>query len=149
METNRYHRLRLALTLSLMGGSFLGCGPRVTISTGTTIGLKASPGDGSTRPPQVTLGYKRAETSLVPTAGKEASSSTDAFSTLAAVYFKTEWFGKTELRSFIGTGHAARDIQANETKTEKAGARGIDLHGAGEESTSEFWDQVLDGQLNR
>jgi len=88
-----------------------GCGPRVILTTGTTLGLKATPGDGQTRPPQVTLGYKRAELALVPTSGKGATTNSDAASTLAAFYFSTEWFGKTELSSFIGTGHAARDIQ--------------------------------------
>jgi hypothetical protein len=83
----------------------------VFISTGTTIGLKATPGDGQTRLPQVTFGYKRAELALVPTAGTHATDTEDAFSTLAAFYFSTQWFGETELSSFIGTGYAAQNIQ--------------------------------------
>lgn len=98
----------LALSLLLV---LTGCGTgRVIISTGTTIGLKATPGDG-TRPPQVTFGYKRAEASIVPTRGEAVSGDTDAFSTLVAFHFQTQFFGKTELDSFISTGGAARDIQ--------------------------------------
>ena len=93
-----------------------GCGPRVLIATGTTLGLKATPGDGQSRPPQVTLGYKRAEVALVPTDGKKATQGSDAYSVLAVFDFRSEWFGKTELASFIGSGNAARDIQG-----EKAG----------------------------
>lgn len=110
-----------------------GCAPRVNIATGTTIGLKASPGDAATRPPQITLGYKRAEAAFVPTEGKKVTASstedatkasgvqagqssggaaTDAYSTLAAFYFETAWFGDTQIASFIATGFAARDIQA-------------------------------------
>jgi hypothetical protein len=100
-----------AMMLGILISALSGCGPRVIISTGTTIGLKATPGDGSTRPPQVTFGYKRAETALVPTAGSKATKVEDAFSTLAALYFETRWFGKTELRSFVGTGIAAQEVQ--------------------------------------
>jgi hypothetical protein len=89
-----------------------GCGTsRVIIATGTTIGLKATPGDGTSRPPQVTFGYKRAESAIVPTKGGVANDTTDAFSTLAAIHFETEFFGRTELDSFIGTGAAAIAIQ--------------------------------------
>ena len=66
------------LTLLMVLVSVAGCAPRVNLSTGTTIGLKATPGHGNTRPPQVMLGYKRAELSLVPTEGKGATSDTDA-----------------------------------------------------------------------
>jgi hypothetical protein len=90
------------------------CQPHVIISTGTTLGLKATPGDGESRPPQVTLGYKRAEVALVPTNGDAAhEKGTDAFSTLAAFDFRTRWFGQTELSSFIATGLTARDIQGD------------------------------------
>lgn len=92
-----------------------GCS-RVTIVTGTTLGIKATPGDGNTQPPQVTLGYKRAETALIPTEGKKATrdasgGGVEAYSTLAAFFLQTAWFGDTEVASFISTGHAARDIQ--------------------------------------
>jgi hypothetical protein len=88
------------------------CGPRVVIVTGTTLGLKATPGDGNTRPPQVTLGYKRAEAAIVPTNGMAATrDGSDAFSTMAAFDFRTRWFGQTELSSFVGTGFAVREIQ--------------------------------------
>jgi hypothetical protein len=89
------------------------CTPRVNLITGTTIGLKATPGDGNTRPPQVVLGYKRAELSLVPTKGDGAKDISDAASTLAAIHFSTRWFGHTELDSFIATGPAARLIVAS------------------------------------
>jgi hypothetical protein len=88
-----------------------GCGPRVLIVTGTTLGLKATPGDGETRPPQVTLGYKRAETAIVPTKGEFGTANSDAYSVLAAFDFRSAWFGKTELASFIASGNAARKIQ--------------------------------------
>ena len=104
-------RCLTSLGLCMLVALTAGCGPRVTVTTGTTIGLKATPGDGYTRPPQVTFGYKRAELALVPTVGTHATATEDAFSTLAAFYFSTEWFGQTELSSFIGTGHAARRIQ--------------------------------------
>jgi len=98
----------------------VGCGPRILIATGTTLGLKATPGDGQSRPPQVTLGYKRAEVALVPTAGHKATRSSatspvdqDAFSTMAAFDFETRWFGKTELSSFIATGFAAHELPTN------------------------------------
>jgi len=104
---------RFGLGLLLLSAA--ACGPRVVISTGTTIGLKATPGDGYTRPPQVTLGYKRAELALVPTKGVKATAANDAYSTLAAIHFDTQWFGKTELESFLVTGIAAREIQGVRT----------------------------------
>lgn len=100
----------LALLVVLLSAA--GCAPRVNLATGTTIGLKASPGDGNTRPPQVTLGYKRAELSLVPTEGKGATADTDAASTLASIHFSTKWFGHTELDSFIATGVGAQKLVA-------------------------------------
>ncbi len=88
-----------------------GCGtPRVNLITGTTIGLKATPGDGQTRPPQVMLGYKRGEVALVPTSGNGATETTDAQSALASFHFSTRWFGHTEIDSFIATGNAARHL---------------------------------------
>jgi hypothetical protein len=110
--------------------SLFGCGPRVNIVTGTTVGLKVSPGDGNTRPPQITFAYKRAEVALIPTEGKKATkgssgdaSDGDAYSTLAAVYYETAWFGKTQIASFIATGHAARDIQEIDTSFSEAFAQ--------------------------
>jgi hypothetical protein len=117
----------------ILGAS--GCS-HVVIATGTTLGLKATPGDGETRPPQVTFGYKRAELAMVPTKrgtatkcpapgavaapidpadGSETPAApcqeTEAFSTLASFFFETQWFGRTEVESFIATGHAAKEIQ--------------------------------------
>lgn len=109
---------RLAVTSLLVTPVALGACSRVIIATGTTIGLKATPGDGETRPPQVTLGYKRAEIALVPTnEGKSthhdpaAAGDVDALSTLAAFFMSTEWFGDTRVQSFIATGHAAQELQ--------------------------------------
>jgi len=106
----------------LLGGVALlatACGPRVVIVTGTTLGLKATPGDGNSRPPQVTLGYKRAEAAIVPTNGAVSmKDGTDAFSTMAAFDFRTRWFGETELASFVGTGFAVREIQDDANGTE-------------------------------
>jgi hypothetical protein len=119
---------------------------RVVIVTGTTLGLKATPGDGQSRPPQVTLGYKRGEFALVPTKGTAAqrcpddaaatddTKCTDAFSTLTAFDFRTRWFGSTELSSFVATGFAARDLQA-----EDAAAPGVRATAPGENAfTTEF-----------
>jgi hypothetical protein len=100
----------LFTTLLVMLVSVPGCGPRVNLSTGTTIGLKVTPGDGNTRPPQVTLGYKRAELSLVPVEGNGATADTDAASTLASLHFSTAWFGHTELDSFIASGWATQQL---------------------------------------
>jgi hypothetical protein len=120
---NRTKTLSSGLLLASLWGLALfitGCAtqqPRVTVVTGTTIGLKASSGDGNTQPPQVTFAYKRSELALIPTKGGVAvkkdtpPAGSDAFSTLVAFFFSTEWFGKTEVDSFIATGHAARDIQ--------------------------------------
>ena len=104
-------RLVALAVLSLALAGCTGSTSRVIISTGTTIGLKASPGDGTTRPPQVTFGYKRAEGAIIPTKGDAAEMPHDAFSTLGAFHFETEFFGRTALDSFIGTGKAALAIQ--------------------------------------
>ncbi len=107
----------LALTLLAAGCA---TGPRMTIATGTSIGLQATPGDAQTRPPQVTFAYKRSELAIVPTgqarAKKKNSDNSDAYSSFAVVDFKTKWFKDTELRQFVASGHAARDIQ--ETNSE-------------------------------
>jgi hypothetical protein len=101
----------LALTLFTTG-----CSPRVIVVTGTTVGLKATPGDGQTRPPQLVVGYKRAETAVIPVEGGGADQATgrDAASTVASFYLKHEWTATTEIRSFIGTGFAARKIVGSE-----------------------------------
>jgi hypothetical protein len=100
------------------------CGtPRVHVTTGTTIGLKATPGDGQTRPPSVVIGYKRAEVALVPTTGEGASVETDAASTLASLHFSTRWFGHTELDSFIATGRAATPLVKSESQFSQEMAR--------------------------
>jgi hypothetical protein len=97
------------------------CGTRVITTTGTTLGLKASPGDGQTRPPQVTFGYKRAEASIIPTKGTGATKEkNDAYSTLSTFYFNSRWFGDTHIASFIGTGFAARDIVDDGTSFKQA-----------------------------
>ncbi len=121
MISHTYQKVALIGFLGLIVISLTACGPRILVSTGTTLGLKATPGDGYTQPPQVTFGYKRAEVAFVPTKIQLATSSAgnegtkidgkDAFSVLAAVHFKTTWFGDTNLQSFVGTGIAARDVQ--------------------------------------
>jgi hypothetical protein len=107
--TIRYARIAVvAVTAALPVAA---CGPRLNVITGTTVGLKASPGDGSTTPPQVTLAYKRAEGALVPTAGNSSTKDTsDTYSALTAYFLKTSWFGATTLESVISTGHAARNL---------------------------------------
>ena len=51
-------------TLLLMAG----CGgqDRVIVTTGTQVGLEATPGDATTQAPSVSFGYKRVELALVP-----------------------------------------------------------------------------------
>lgn len=131
------------------------CSPRVTVVTGTTIGLKATPGnpDGG-RPPQVTLGYKRAEVALVPTAEAQARrrngtdvprapttgqapvvENSDAYSTLASVFFETTWFDRTEIASFISTGFAARALVAPDDQAADAAALGRVLPSDGHDET--------------
>lgn len=120
---------RLVCTLVLSALAAGGCS-RVVIATGTTLGMKATPGDATSRPPQVTLGYKRAELALVPTKGGEATDdpksperNNEAYSTLASFFFQTEWFGRTEIESFIATGHAARKIQGEGSRFNSTFAR--------------------------
>ena len=129
---------RTQASVAILVGACLiaGCGPRVLIATGTTLGLKATPGDGQSRPPQVTLGYKRAEAALIPTSGGKATrtspptaDNTDAFSTLAAFDFESVWFGKTELSSFIATGFAAKYIQGEAFQQKFAAATLNDVPG--------------------
>jgi hypothetical protein len=117
--------LRDPLRLALVGVLLVvgGCGPRVFVTTGTLIGLEASPGDGNTQPPSVTFGYKRAELALVPTAGGPATKSQvgggseDAYSTLAVFDLASGWFKKTKIEQFIAAGHAARTVQESPTFT--------------------------------
>ena len=112
-------RLRDPLRLALVGVLLVvaGCGPRVFVTTGTLVGLEASPGDGNTQPPSVIFGYRRAELALVPTGGGPATKreagggSEDAYSTLAVFDLASGWFKKTKIEQFIATGHAARTIQ--------------------------------------
>ncbi len=110
-----------SLMLFLSTAVAFGCGtPRLLVATGTTIGLKATPGDGQASPPQVTLAYKRSEVAVVPTpenpeervaTRRNDTSSDEAFSILSVFGLRTIWFGKTSVRSFIATGHAAREVQ--------------------------------------
>jgi len=100
--------------------ALVGCGPRMNIVTSTNLGLHATPGDGSTQPPQVSIAYKRSEVAVIPAGGGggiDASKSDDPgavdrdlFSAITAYGFQTQWFGKTALDSVIATGHAARTI---------------------------------------
>ena len=112
----------IAVACLVVSAVLAGCGPRVLIATGTTIGLKANPGDPEGgRSPQVTLGYKRAEAALIATKGTGATQNgEDAYSTFASFGFKTEWFGDTELTSFIATGFAARALTAPDVEASGA-----------------------------
>lgn len=126
----------LLVMLTLMGCSE----SRVLVVTGTVVGLEASPGDGSTQPPSVTFGYKRAEVAFVPTATEPADkvakhyppgqgTDSDAYSTLAAFKLAANWFGPTKIEQVIATGHAARIIQETSNEFTRAfleGAAGTD-----------------------
>jgi hypothetical protein len=104
----------MVIALLALGGC--SSSPHVIIATGTTVGIKATPGDGQTQPPQLVLGYKRAETAIIPVDGTGAERATsgvvqkDAASTLASFYMKNQWTSDTQIRSFIGTGFAARSL---------------------------------------
>jgi len=133
-----------ALSIPCLLAGF-GCGPRMNIVTSTTVGLHATPGDGSTQPPQVSLAYKRAEVAVIPTgeggaldgpaataaASDDSASSdpcsqsgSDLFSAVTAFGFQTRWFGKTALDSVIATGHAARRLACAKDGAGKGVARG-------------------------
>jgi hypothetical protein len=129
----------LAPAIGLLALLLSACGPRVIVSTGTTLGLKATPGDGSSRPPQVTLGYKRAELALVPTAGEKSSENQDAYSTLAAFRFETTWFDRTDLHSFIGSGMAAREVQQTASRNGEQPPTLERAPAAAAPSGSSFW----------
>lgn len=62
LSCQRAHRWLLMLGPLLMTA---GCNPSIYFSTGTTVGLEATPPTGET-PPAITFGYKRAELALVP-----------------------------------------------------------------------------------
>ena len=109
--------LAAGVTLLLAGCS---AGPRMTVVTGTVIGLHASPGDGSTKPPAVTFAYKRSEVALIPTAAKPAVSGdttstnrTDTYSAFSVFDADIHWFGGSLIQQFIATGHAARIAVTN------------------------------------
>jgi len=117
----RITRWTSAVALGAVGLLAVGCGPRVIIATGTTLGLKATPGDPQAgRSPQLTLGYKRAETSLVPTGRNKADRDSDAYSTLAAFSLSTQWGGNTTLSSFISSGLAARALATSDAQAPEA-----------------------------
>lgn len=126
---SRPELLALAVLLALSTAVTPGCaGKRMRIVTGTTIGLSATPGNPDAgESPQVTLAYKRAELALVPTEGEgsrrdgsDPSRNRDAFSSLAAFHFATEFFGATEVASFLATGQAARSVLAENQGTPSA-----------------------------
>lgn len=100
----------------------IGCGPRFSVITGTNIGLNANSGDGNSRPPQVSLAYKRSEIALIPTGSSTASNATDkksdAFSSLAGFEFDTKWWGTTTVNQAIATGHAARILCGEKKDTD-------------------------------
>ena len=96
-------------------------GSRMTVVTGTVIGLHASPGDGSSRPPAVTFAYKRSEVALIPTAAQPAlevginsTNRTDTYSAFSVFDADIHWFGGSKIQQFIATGHAARTVVTNE-----------------------------------
>lgn len=104
----------LAVALPALAGC--ASNPHVIIATGTTLGIKATPGDGQTRPPQIVVGYKRAELAVIPVDASGAQRDDahvvqkEAASTVASFYMKNEWTSETVIRSFIGTGFAARSV---------------------------------------
>ena len=113
----------VSLVASFVAAAGCSTRPRIIVATGTTLGIKATPGDGQVRPPQVVVGYKRAEAALIPVEGggakaKDGSEASgkpivmqqDVASTVASFYLKSEWTAGTEIRSFIGTGVAAQHI---------------------------------------
>ncbi len=153
---SRYAAIGLVLGILTLWG----CEPRVVIVTGTTVGLEASPGDGSTQPPSVTFGYKRAEVAFVPTGqekgatkmpdaepGKKPSAGTpeapkedsDAYSTLAVFRLAHNWFSATKIEQLVATGHAAREIQ----KKGSVFSRSLSLLSAGTDDLSKKFTVLL------
>jgi hypothetical protein len=118
--------------LALLVTGLLVCGcsnsRRMTVITGTTIGLHSTPGDGQATPPQIAVAYKRGELAIVPTGEKHGTKTgdkqrdSDAYSSLAILDYRTYWLKDTTIDQFIATGHAARDIQ--EAPFTRALARG-------------------------
>ncbi len=139
MTSRSHQKVVIGTALGMIVMALSACGPRVIITTGTTIGLKATPGDGATRPPQVTLAYKRTEFALVPTGNQKATPSTDAFSTLAAINFFSEWFGQTQIRSLLGTGIAARDIQEHPAEMADATTQTPKIPASPKSEKLSFW----------
>ena len=110
-------RLILFLTIILCGCS---SSPRMTVVTGTIIGLHASPGDGSSRPPEITFAYKRSELALIPTAGAVAvdhgtttTANTDTSSSFSLLDTDIHWFGTSLIQQIFATGHASRALLTN------------------------------------
>jgi len=141
----------LLLTLLLIG--MAGCRARMTVTTGTTVGLVANPGDGNTRPPRVTLAYRRAETAFVPTdeknARKEDGKNSDCYSALAFIDFRTKWFGETSIAQFIGTGHAARNLVSTDDKFASAFTKAVaEQIGRENDQVEVMLNWLYDGQGN-
>lgn len=107
---------KLILALALIPLATTGCfhEKRMTVITGTTIALHATPGDTGGKPPSITFGYKRAETAIIPTAAKaavdNATNQSDAYSVIAVLGAKFKWFHGGTNTQFIATGHAARAL---------------------------------------
>ncbi|MDT7042258.1 hypothetical protein [Candidatus Nitronereus thalassa] len=120
MHSHRQFRL-LAVFLFLSLFVLAGCGrSKVYIGTGTLLGIEASPGDPNlAQAPNVSFGYRRVETALVPIKSKSestpefsgGSSQEDAYSVLAFFGLEHHILGKTKIDQLLATGHAARQIQ--------------------------------------
>jgi hypothetical protein len=99
--------------------------PRMTIITGTSVGLHLTPGNGQETPPQVSLAYKRTELALIPVSragahktGTSVTNAVDAYSSLAGFDFRSSFFGGTiQLQQFISTGFASRELLDNSAFT--------------------------------
>lgn len=123
-----------AIVLVLWGGC---AKPKIFISTGTIVGLEASPGSISTTPqaPSLTFGYKRAELALIPidaerqgslspvtspsTTDSESTFSDgreDAYSVLAVFKMAVNWFGPAKIEQFVATGMAAQQLGKKESR---------------------------------
>jgi len=114
--------------------------PSVYFSTGTTVGLEATPPANET-PPSITFGYKRAEIAMVPvtkldekpagppsdrgcsesppSAYSGSSIARDAYSVLAVFHLAVNWFGPAKIEQHFATGCAATHLIRGLTEEEE------------------------------
>ncbi len=104
-------------TILIVVTLLVGCStPAMLVSTGTLVGLEASPADPQTQTPHVTLAYKRSELAIVPLCLKEKANDQqcqpdkEGPSAAAAFMMHHSWFSATRIEQYIATGSAAKAL---------------------------------------